>query len=181
LGRDHDGLAAQALEVGFMGGWAVLHGQSHPPNGGDRNSLSGGCAGKFVGHNDKYDGDDPHRSGIGFIDQEEAMCCIATIALVFTSRIALFLWWLTDRPLFATAFQNWSQPTGLMIPVWIWPLVGGIFVPWTTLVYLFLFPGGIVGYEWIILGVAFLVDIAGHGGTYRHRNRIPTYRTNQTM
>jgi hypothetical protein len=50
--------------------------------------------------------------------------------------------------------------------------VGAIFLPWTTLAYLFLFPGGIVGYEWIVLGVAFLIDIASHGGTYYHRSRI---------
>jgi hypothetical protein len=42
--------------------------------------------------------------------------------------------------------------------------------------YLFVFPGGIVGYEWIVLGVAFLIDLAGHGGGYRHRDRIPLYR-----
>ena len=35
-----------------------------------------------------------------------------------------------------------------------------------------MFQGGIVGTEWLILGVAFLIDIAGHGGSYRHRNRI---------
>jgi hypothetical protein len=50
--------------------------------------------------------------------------------------------------------------------------VGAIFLPWTTLAYLFLFPGGIVGYEWIVLGVAFLIDLASHGGTYYHRSRI---------
>jgi hypothetical protein len=103
------------------------------------------------------------------------MSCITTIILVFVSRIAILFWWLTDRPLFATAFQNWTLPGSITIPVWIWPLLGFIFVPWTTLAYLFLFPGGIVGYEWIVLGVGLLVDLAGHGGTYRHRSRF-SYR-----
>jgi hypothetical protein len=59
-----------------------------------------------------------------------------------------------------------------VIPGWLWTLLGAIFLPWTTLAYLFLFPGGIVGYEWIVLGVAFLIDLASHGGTYYHRSRI---------
>jgi hypothetical protein len=54
----------------------------------------------------------------------------------------------------------------------VWGVLGFIFLPWTTLAYLFLFPGGIVGYEWIVLGVALLVDLAGHGGGYRHRRRV---------
>ena len=70
------------------------------------------------------------------------MCCITTLVLVLISRITLFLWWLSDRPLFALAFKNWVLPGNISIPVWIWPLLGGIFVPWTTLAYLFLFPGG---------------------------------------
>jgi hypothetical protein len=106
------------------------------------------------------------------------MCCITTIVLVFGSRIALLFWWLVDQPLFALAFKNWSNLGGLALPGWVWPLLGAIFVPWTTLAYLFLFPGGIVGYEWIVLGVAFLVDMAGHSGSYYHRNRFPSYRRN---
>jgi len=98
------------------------------------------------------------------------MCCITTLLLVFVSRITIFLLWLADRPLFAAAFHNWG--TGV-VPVWVWPLLGGIFLPWTTLAYLFLFPGGILGYKWIVLGVALVIDLAGHGGSYHHRHRLP--------
>jgi len=104
------------------------------------------------------------------------MCCFTTIFLVFVSRIAILIWWLSDRQIFTRAFQNWVLPGNFAIPVWVWPLLGAIFLPWTTLAYLFVFPGGIVGYEWILLGVALLVDLAGHGGSYRHRNRISSYR-----
>ncbi len=109
------------------------------------------------------------------------MSCIATIFIVFVSRIAIFIWWLTDRALFTLAFKNWAIPGNLVIPEWIWPILGFIFLPWTTLAYLFLFPGGIVGYEWIVLGVALLIDLAGHGGSYRHRNRIPMYQRRQLI
>ena len=104
------------------------------------------------------------------------MCCITTIFLVLVSRIAIFIWWLVDQPLFVSAFKNWVLPGNLAFPYWVWPLLGGIFLPWTTLAYLFVFPGGIVGYEWIVLVVALVIDLAGHGGTYRHRNRISGYR-----
>jgi hypothetical protein len=50
-------------------------------------------------------------------------------------------------------------------------LLVGIFLPWTTLAYLILFLGGIIGYEWIVLGIAFLIDQASHDGSYFHWNR----------
>jgi len=103
------------------------------------------------------------------------MSCFVTIFLVAIARIAILLWWLVDKRLFNLAFQGWTLP-GLAVPAWVWALLGGIFLPWTTLAYLFLFPGGIVGYEWIVLGVAFLVDLAGHGGSYQHRHRVLRYR-----
>jgi hypothetical protein len=104
------------------------------------------------------------------------MCCITTIVLVLVSRIAILLWWVSDPQLFMLAFKNWALPGILAFPVWVWPLLGGIFLPWTTLAYLFLFPGGIVGYEWIVLGAALLGDLAGHGGSYRHRHRFSGFR-----
>ena len=107
------------------------------------------------------------------------MCCIITIFLVLGPRIAILYWWLTDRLLFTLAFQNWALPGNIAIPGWVWPVLGFIFLPWTTLAYLFLYPGGIVGYEWIVLGIAFLIDLAGHGGSFRHRNRIPVRRRSQ--
>jgi hypothetical protein len=104
------------------------------------------------------------------------MCCFITIFLVLGSRITILLWWLAEPQRFNLAFQNWALPGNYAIPVWVWTVLGGIFVPWTTLAYLFVFPGGIVGYEWIVLGVAFLIDLAGHGGGFRHRDRIPVYQ-----
>lgn len=104
------------------------------------------------------------------------MCCLTTIFLVFGSRITLLVWWLAEPQRFNLAFKNWPVLGNFVVPVWAWTLLGGIFLPWTTLAYLVVFPGGIVGYEWIVLGVGLLVDIAGHGGGYRNRNRLPAYR-----
>jgi len=100
------------------------------------------------------------------------MCCITTLALVFISRVAILIWWLSDPQRFKLAFMGWIPSGNPSFPVWIWPVLGILFLPWTTLAYLYVFPEGIVGYEWIILGVGLLIDLAGHGGSYRHRHRI---------
>ncbi len=102
------------------------------------------------------------------------MCCLTTLLLVLISRLAILVWWLSDPGRFMLAFQNWLP--SLMLPYWVWPLLGAIFLPWTTLAYLYVFPGGITGYEWLILVIALLIDLAGHGGGYRHRRRVWRYR-----
>jgi hypothetical protein len=103
------------------------------------------------------------------------MCCVTTIFLVFGSRLAILYWWLTDPQRFSQAAAALKLPGNFSLPVWLYTLLGGIFLPWTTLAYVFVFPDGIVGYEWIVIVVAFLVDLAGHGGSYRHRDRIRRY------
>jgi hypothetical protein len=97
------------------------------------------------------------------------MCCITTLILVLFPRVGIVAWWFANPLSHNLPFKNWILPS---IPALIWTVLGGIFIPWTTLAYLLLYPGGITGYEWIVLGGAFLIDLAGHGGTYRHRSRI---------
>ncbi len=101
------------------------------------------------------------------------MCCFTTFVLVLVSRLGIIYWWVMNPQSHNLPYASWDLPGGLIVPAWAWTVLGGIFLPWTTLAYLFLFPGGIVGYEWIVLGIAALVDLAGHGGTYRQRRRLP--------
>jgi hypothetical protein len=105
------------------------------------------------------------------------MSCITTILLVVISRIAIVVWWLANPQSRNLPYESWVLPGLPALPAWLWTLLGGIFFPWTTLAYLYLFPGGIVGTEWVVLVIAFLIDLAGHGGTYYHRNRIPYTRS----
>jgi hypothetical protein len=100
------------------------------------------------------------------------MCCITTIFLVLASRIAIVVWWLVDPQRFTLAVKSLPLPGIFNLPVWAYTLVGFIFLPWTTLAYLYVFPGGIVGFEWIVLAAAFAIDLFGHSGSYRHRNRV---------
>lgn len=105
------------------------------------------------------------------------MCCFSTLFLVLISRLGIVYWWVMNPQSHNLPFSSWVIPGIPAFPAWIWIIVGGIFLPWTTLAYLFLFPGGITGNEWIVLGVALLVDLVGHSGSYYHRNRITYQRT----
>ena len=105
------------------------------------------------------------------------MCCLVTVLLLFSPRFALVVWWFLDSAPFNLAFNTNVWPLHLSVPFWVWPLLGGIFVPWTTLVYLVVAPGGVVGWEWLLLGLGLLIDLGAHlGGGYRNRDRIPGLR-----
>jgi len=93
-------------------------------------------------------------------------CCLTTIFLFLASRIAIFLVWLFDPTRIPLAFKGW-----VFSPL-VWAIAGGIFLPWTTLAYLIVFQGGIEGYKWLVLGLALLVDVAGHGGSLFHGRRF---------
>jgi hypothetical protein len=103
------------------------------------------------------------------------MCCVFTILLVL-ARIALIFWWFIDSMRFSLAFSPEVWPISIPLPSWVRPLLGLIFLPWTTLAYLFVFPGGIGGLDWIWLGIGLLIDIGSHsGGGYRYRHRVSRY------
>lgn len=100
------------------------------------------------------------------------MGCITTLLLGLISRISIVIWWIMNPQAHDLPFKGWVIPGGLVFPGWLWILLGLILLPWTTLAYLLLYPGGIVGSEWIIMGIALLLDIASHTGTYRNRSRF---------
>ncbi|MEJ2600145.1 MAG: hypothetical protein P8Z00_17560 [Anaerolineales bacterium] len=93
------------------------------------------------------------------------MCCFFTTLLLLGPRAAVLIWWLIRPVYYMTVFGTW-----------IWPLLGLIFLPWVTLMYLIVAPGGIIGFDWVWLGLAFLADIGTYGGGgYGNRERIPGY------
>jgi hypothetical protein len=75
-----------------------------------------------------------------------------------------------DSARFSLAFGSELWPLQLPFPYWVWPLLGLIFLPWTTLAYLVVFRGGVVGLDWLWLGLGFLIDIGSHSSGYRHRH-----------
>jgi hypothetical protein len=92
------------------------------------------------------------------------MCCLFTTLLLLGPRAAVLVWWLINPFRFATAFSTF-----------IWPVLGIIFLPWTTLMYLIVWSpvNGIWGLDWLWLGLGVLFDIGMHvGGGYGNRDRL---------
>jgi hypothetical protein len=84
-------------------------------------------------------------------------CLLALFALI-SPRLALFALWLFGN-LLSRAFDSW-----------IVPLLGFFLLPWTTLAYAVMWSSGhrVHGFEWFLVGVAFLVDI----GAYDRGRRV---------
>jgi hypothetical protein len=57
---------------------------------------------------------------------------------------------------------------------WLWPVLGIVFLPWTTIMYVIVAPGGIVSWDWLWLGLMLVADIASYSGG-AGRKRIPGY------
>lgn len=91
------------------------------------------------------------------------MCCVFTILLFFGPRLASLFWWLINRLYVNLAFSD----------SWVLAILGWIFLPWLTLMYLIVYPGGITGFDWIWLGLGLLADVASYaGGGYGNRGRL---------
>ena len=90
------------------------------------------------------------------------MCCLFTILLFLGPRIASVVWWIIRPVYWANVFPNI-----------ILPILGIIFLPWTTLMYAIVFPGWLNVFEWILLGFAVLIDLGAYfGGGYGNWNRF---------
>jgi hypothetical protein len=91
------------------------------------------------------------------------MCCFFTTLLLLGPRAAILIWWLVQPVRWQATFSSF-----------IWPLLGFIFVPWTTLMYVLVAPGGVLGFDWVWVALAVLADIGMYaGGAYGNRDRIP--------
>ena len=70
------------------------------------------------------------------------MCLLFAIFLLLGPRAAIFFWWLMEPARWAATFQS-----GFI------PVIGFLFLPWTTIIYVLVFPGGIDGLDWLWLGI----------------------------
>ncbi len=90
-------------------------------------------------------------------------CCLFASILAGAPRFASILWWLLRPGYWHAGFAGWP------IVWWLWPMAGILLLPWTTLLYLFVYPDGLSVINWIFLGAALVVDIGTYGGGYRGR------------
>jgi len=83
------------------------------------------------------------------------MACLVILLALISPRLALFFVWIfTD--LLSDAFDSW-----------VLPLLGFFLLPWTTLAYAGMWAAGtneVTGFEWFVVGLAFVVDLSGWFG-----------------
>ena len=95
------------------------------------------------------------------------MCCFITSLFLLGPRFATLIWWLINPLRFSAVFSSF-----------IWPALGIIFFPWTTLMYLIVWSPvtGVYGLDWLWLVLAVLADLGTYaGGGYGNRDRIRGY------
>lgn len=93
------------------------------------------------------------------------MCCFFLSLLFLGPRFAFLVYWLI-RPAYVNQVFN----------TWIWPLLGLIFLPWTTLMWVLVYgANGIVGFDWVWVGLALVADIFTYTSCAYKRKSIPGY------
>ena len=95
-------------------------------------------------------------------------CLFALMAGMFP-RLGTIILWLARPAMVNTAFGG----------SWLWPILGIIFLPFTTLMYIILMQGvgGLTGWDWLWIVFAVMIDVMHYSSTaYSNRNQIPGYK-----
>ena len=88
------------------------------------------------------------------------MPCLVVLLALISPRLALVCVWIFSNIL-SRSFDSW-----------IVPLIGFFVLPWTTLAYAGMWSAGtnhVYGFEWFIVGLAFVVDLGSYAGS-RYRS-----------
>lgn len=90
------------------------------------------------------------------------MCCLVLLASGLGPRIVLVAWWI------------FGDKVDVAFGSWIWPLLGLLVLPWTTLFYVIAWSPvvGVDGAEWLFVALGVVLDIA----TYGARSAKSVYR-----
>jgi hypothetical protein len=94
--------------------------------------------------------------------------CLLAWAIALAPRVVLILAWI-----FSSRWDVVWQGN------WFWPLLGIIFLPYTTVMYVLAWsPGGIQGWEWMWIGLGVLLDIIKWSQMVNTRRGVPVYPEN---
>lgn len=99
------------------------------------------------------------------------MCCAFLSLVLLGPRFFGALWWLFQPTRWQLAFEQWFSG-GLW---WLWAVLGIVFIPWTTIMFVIVAPGGVEGWDWLWLGLMLAADIISYGGGIG-RKRLPNYQ-----
>lgn len=88
------------------------------------------------------------------------MLLLFLIGLLLGPRAITVIWWIIEPSRFSDAFSSF-----------VWPLLGLIFLPWTTLMYVILwsFGTGVHGLDWLFFALAVVADISVYASGSRVR------------
>jgi hypothetical protein len=97
------------------------------------------------------------------------MACLFAVFAGFFPRLAVLFIWIARPTLFSAAFGG----------SWFIPLLGIIFLPFTTLMWALLYSpiGGVSGWDWLWIILAVLLDLSAIGSSgYVNRGHMPYYQ-----
>jgi hypothetical protein len=91
-----------------------------------------------------------------------AMGCLFLLIALLSPRLGIIVLW---------AFTNYVQRA--FNDNWFWPLLGLIFLPWTTLIFILVAApvGNITFWGWIMVALGFLIDISNHAQSWTNRRQ----------
>ena len=91
--------------------------------------------------------------------------CLLAIAAGLAPRLVLIIMWIVG-PRINNTFETF-----------IWPLLGLIFVPYTTIMYVLVWSPatGVVGWDWLWIGLGVWMDLMKWGRIAENRKNIPGY------
>lgn len=93
------------------------------------------------------------------------MCCFLATLWFLGPRFGFLIFWLIP----------WGRVQIMRaLNGWFLPLLGLIFLPWTTLIYVIIFP--LYGLDWLWLGLAVLADISAYAAGAARRRDASFYR-----
>jgi hypothetical protein len=96
--------------------------------------------------------------------------CLLAFAIAAAPRLVLILAWIfSDR---------WA----LVWDTWFWPLLGIIFLPYTTVMYMLsVGPTGINGWDWMWIALGLLLDVMKWQQIAANRNNVPGMAQTETV
>jgi hypothetical protein len=91
------------------------------------------------------------------------MGCLLVLLAAFAPRLIVVFAWIARPAYFDAVFDTW-----------IFPLLGLIFLPFTTLMWLLVGapPAGVHGLEWLWIVLAVLLDLSHYGNTWEQRGTV---------
>jgi hypothetical protein len=90
------------------------------------------------------------------------VCCFALLAMLGGPRIAMAFWWIVGRSSWENAFEG--------VP-FLFNIIGFIFAPWTMLMFVAIGGEPVDGFDWVILAIGVLADLAAWANIILRRGK----------